>query len=62
MTTPDGTPWPLRPVLRFTAVAMILAVGAYLSTGTMQAILMVCSVGLAVVAAVNLAKHLRRPR
>jgi hypothetical protein len=39
---------------------MIFAVGAYLSTGAMQTILMVCSVGLAIFAALKLAKHMRR--
>ncbi len=60
MTTRDGTPWPLRPVLRLTAVAMILAIGAYLSTGSAQAILTVCAVGLAVAAAIKLVIYLKR--
>lgn len=62
MTAPRTPQWPLTPVLRLTALAMIFAIGGTLSQGWLSAVLVVCAAGLAVVAAIKLIAHLRNQR
>lgn len=62
MTAPGVPQWPLTPVLRLTGLAMLFAVGGMLATGWLSAVLSVCAAGLAVVAAIKLAAHLRTRR
>jgi hypothetical protein len=62
MTAPKAPQWPLTPVLRLTALAMLFAAGGVLATGWASAVLVMCAVGLAVVAALKLAAHMRSRR
>jgi len=62
MTAPQAPQWPLTPVLRLTALAMLFAVGGVLATGWLSAVLVMCAAGLAVVAALKLAAHMRSRR
>ena len=62
MTAPKGPQWPLTPVLRLTALAMLFAMGGVLATGWLSLVLVMCAAGLAVVAAIKLAAHMRSRR
>ncbi len=59
MTAPNQ-PWALAPILRLTAAAMIFTVAGVFAQGAVQLVLVLCGVGLAVAAAIKLARHLRR--
>lgn len=62
MTAPKAPQWPLTPALRLTALAMIFALGAIIAQGWLSAVLAMCAAGLAVVAAIKLAAHMRSRR
>lgn len=62
MTAPKAPKWPLTPVLRLTALAMLFAAGGVLATGWLSPVLVMCAAGLAVVAAIKLAAHMRSRR
>ncbi|MGH7525999.1 MAG: hypothetical protein ACREMX_04785 [Gemmatimonadales bacterium] len=55
--------WPLAPVARLTAVAIIEAsVAVVMTDGLLRNVLVVCGAGLGVAAAAKLARHLRGTR
>lgn len=54
MTAPGAPQWPLAPALRLTALAMILAVAALMTTGVLSIVLWVCAVVAVVLAAIKL--------
>jgi hypothetical protein len=62
MTAPRAPQWPLTPALRLGALALICALGAWITEGLLSQILWVGSVVLLVFAVIQLAKNWTRRR
>jgi hypothetical protein len=56
MTAPRAPQWPLIPALRFAALAMVLSVGAIMTTGVLSIVLWLGALVSVVLAAVKLWK------
>jgi hypothetical protein len=60
MTATPPSQWALAPVLRLTGAAMVLTVAGMFAEGWVRSVLVVCGAGLAVAAAIKLARHMGR--
>jgi hypothetical protein len=62
MTAPKAPQWPLAPVLRLAALAMLFSVGALMTVGLLSIVMWGCAAVLVVLAAVKLGKNWRRAK